>query len=145
MLFYGTYVGKIVGKATSEGGCCMANVGLRCYTIFRETFLYQLDPEVRRLMRRLERLHLKIFYHHHHHAVPSARISLTLSRHPSLSFISSGRSSRLHPVSAQSCFIYDLASRPAFVRQCERVNRSSSLMSSSLLLQLCSPCLVRLT
>ena len=30
--------------------------------------------------------------HHHHLVVPSAWISLTLSRHPSLSFISSGRS-----------------------------------------------------
>ena len=33
-----------------------------------------------------------IFYHHHHHhVVPSAQISLTLSRHLSLSFIASGR------------------------------------------------------
>ena len=32
-----------------------------------------------------------------------AWISLTLSRHPSLSSIILGRSSRLHPVSAQSC------------------------------------------
>ena len=35
--------------------------------------------------------------------MPSARISLTLSRHPSLSFIASGRSSGLHPISTQSC------------------------------------------
>ena len=39
----------------------------------------------------------------HHHFTPSARISLTLSRHPSLSSITSGRSSGPHPVSAQSC------------------------------------------
>ena len=38
MLFYGVYVGKVVGKATRECGCCMANVGIRCYVIFRETF-----------------------------------------------------------------------------------------------------------
>ena len=38
-------------------------------------------------------------YHHHHHVVPLARISLTLSRHFSLSFIASGRSSGLHSVS----------------------------------------------
>ena len=41
--------------------------------------------------------------HHHHHVVPPARISLTLSRHFSLSFIASGRSSGLHPVSSHSC------------------------------------------
>ena len=35
--------------------------------------------------------------------ISSARISLTLSRHSSLSFIASGRPSRLHPVSSQSC------------------------------------------
>ena len=39
----------------------------------------------------------------HHHVAPSAWISLTLSYHPSLSFIASGRSSKLHSVSAQSC------------------------------------------
>ena len=33
----------------------------------------------------------------------SAQISLTLSRNPSLSSIASGRSSGIHPVSAQSC------------------------------------------
>ena len=41
--------------------------------------------------------------HHHHHVVPPARISLTISRHFSLSFIASGRSSGLHPVSSHSC------------------------------------------
>ena len=34
---------------------------------------------------------------------PQARISLTLSRHFSLLFIASGRSSGLHPVSSHSC------------------------------------------
>ena len=42
-------------------------------------------------------------YHYHHHVAPPAQISLTLSRHPSLSSIASGRSSSLHPVSAQNC------------------------------------------
>ena len=42
-------------------------------------------------------------HHHHHHVVPPAWISLILSRHFSLSFITSGRSSRLHPVSSLSC------------------------------------------
>ena len=31
MVFYGTYVRKVVGKATRERGCCMTNVGIRCY------------------------------------------------------------------------------------------------------------------
>ena len=41
--------------------------------------------------------------HHHHHVAPSARISLTVSRHFSLSLIASGRSSGLQPVSSHSC------------------------------------------
>ena len=40
---------------------------------------------------------LMVNSHHHHHVVPPARISLTLSRHFSLSFIAFGRSSGLHP------------------------------------------------
>ena len=38
MLFYGTYAGMVVGKAKRECGCCMANVDIRCYVIFQETF-----------------------------------------------------------------------------------------------------------
>ena len=44
-------------------------------------------------------------HHHHHHVVLVARISLTLSRHFSLSFIASDRSSGLHPVSSHSCWM----------------------------------------
>ena len=58
-----------------------------------------------------------------------------LSRHFSLSFIASGRSSVLHPVSSQSCCMYVRASRPAFAWPYAGVYRSTSLMSSSLLLQ----------
>ena len=83
-------------------------------------------------------------YSHHHHVVPLARISLTLSRHFSLSFIASGRSSGLHSVSSQSCCMYVRAGRPAFARSYEGVHRSTSLLSSSLLLQQCPACLVRL-
>ena len=82
---------------------------------------------------------------HHHDVVPLARISLTLSRHFSLSFISSGRSSGLHPVSSHSCCMYVRAGRPAFARPYVGVHRSTSLMRSSLLLQQCPACLVRLT
>ena len=92
-----------------------------------------------------KRLHMYIY--HHHHVVPPAQISLTLtlSLHSSLSSIAPGRSSRLHPVSAQSCCMYVLAGHPAFAHPCEGLHRSMSLMSSSLLLQWCSVCLVRLT
>ena len=83
--------------------------------------------------------------HHHHHVVPLARISLTLSRHFSLSIIASGRSSRLHPISSHSCWMYVHAGHPAFARPYVGVHRSTSLMSSSLLLQQCPACLVRLT
>ena len=73
------------------------------------------------------------------------RIFLTLSRHPSLSSIAFGRSSGLHPVSAQSCCMYVRVGCPAFARPCEEVHRSISLTSSSPLLQQCPACLVRLT
>ena len=82
--------------------------------------------------------------HHHHHVVPLAQISLTLSRHFSLSFITSGRSSGLHPVSSHSCCMYVWDGRPAFAWPYAGVHRSTSLMSSSLLLQQCPACLVRL-
>ena len=86
---------------------------------------------------------MKPFYHHH--VVPLARISLTLSRHFSQSFIASGRSSGLHPVSSHSCCMYVRAGRPAFAWPYVGVHSSTSLMSSSLLLQLCPAFLVRLT
>ena len=88
---------------------------------------------------------LEICLYHHHLVVASARISLTLSRHPSLSFNASSRSPGLHPVSSQSCCMYVSAGRPAFARPCEGVHRSTSLMSLYLLLQQCPACLVRLT
>ena len=84
-------------------------------------------------------------HHPHHHVVPEARISLTLSHHDSKSFIASGRSSGLHPVSSHSCCMYVRAGRPAFARPYVGVHRSTSLMSSSLLLQQCTACLVHLT
>ena len=65
-------------------------------------------------------------------------------RHFSLSFIASGRSSGLHPVSSRSCCMYVRAGRPPFAWPYARVHRSTSLMSSSLLLHQCPACLVRL-
>ena len=84
-------------------------------------------------------------YHHHHHIALVARISLTLSRHSSLSFIALGRSSGQHPVSSHSCWMYVRAGRPAFARPSVGIHKSTSLLSSSLLLQQCPACLVRLT
>ena len=84
-------------------------------------------------------------HHHHHHIVLAARISLTISRHSSLSFIALGRSSGQQPVSSHSCWMYVRAGRPAFARPCVGIHKSTSLMSSSLLLQQCPACLVRLT
>ena len=81
--------------------------------------------------------------HHHHHVLLVARISLTLSRHFSLSFIASGRSSGQPPVSSHSCWMYVHGGRPAFARPCVGVHKSTSLMSSSLLLQQCPACLVQ--
>ena len=123
--------------------------------------LYQLGPEGRRLVRKHERLYLNIFtmkqsavlnqtsfmyiYHQQkQHVMPLARISLTLSRHFSLSFIASGRSSGLHPVSSHSCCMYVRAGRPDFPWPYMGVHRSTSLMSSSLLHQQCPACVVRL-
>ena len=87
----------------------------------------------------------KLHHHHHHHVVPLTQISLTLSRHFSLSFIASGRSSGLHPVSSHSCWMYVRAGRPDYVWPYAGFHRNTSLMRSSLLLQQCSACLVRLT
>ena len=91
-------------------------------------------------------VYIYIYHHHHrHHVVSLVRISLTLSRHFFLSSIASSRSSGLHPVSSQSCFMYVRAGCPAFARPYVGVHWSTSLMSSFLLLQQCSACLVRLT
>ena len=83
--------------------------------------------------------------YHHHHVAPPVRISLTLSRHFSLSLIASGRSSGLHPVSSHSCCMYVRAGRPTLAHPYVGVHRSTSLMSSSLLLHQCPACLVRRT
>ena len=95
-------------------------------------------------VRVLSRSQIDQFIIHHHHVVPQAWISLILSRHFSLSFIASGWSSGLHTVSSQSCCMYVRAGRPAFARSYVGVHRSTSLMSSSPLLQQCPACLVRL-
>ena len=94
--------------------------------------------------RRFQVLQCHHHHHHHHHVALVARISLTFSRHSSLSFIALGRSSGQHPVSSYS-WMYVRAGQPASARPCLGVHKSTSLMSSSLLLQQCPACLVRLT
>ena len=59
-------------------------------------------------------IYIYMYIYHHYHVVPLAWLSLTLSRHFSLSFIASGRSSGLHLVSSHSCCMYVRAGRPAF-------------------------------
>ena len=81
---------------------------------------------------------------HHHHVMPLAQISLTLTHYSSLSSITFGRSSKLHPVSVQSCWRLVLASRPTLAHPCEGFQQSTSLMSSSLLLQQFPACLVHI-
>ena len=76
--------------------------------------------------------------------MPSAQISLTLSRNPFLSFIASSRSPGLYPISSLSCCMKVRSGRPNFAQICVGVHRSTSLMSSSLLLQECPTNLVRL-
>ena len=50
--------------------------------------------------------------------------STDIPRHFSLSFIASGMSSGLHPVSSQSCCMYVRAGRPAFARPYVGVHRT---------------------
>ena len=83
--------------------------------------------------RRFQVLQCHHHHHHHHHVALVARISLTFSRHSSLSFIALGRSSGQHPVSSYS-WMYVRAGQPASARPCLGVHKSTSLMSSSLLL-----------
>ena len=81
----------------------------------------------------------RLYFHHHHVGLP-ARISLTLSRHSSLSSIAPGTSPRLHAVSAHRFLLVVL---PLLVH----VMGSTGVcrLSSSLLLPQCPACLVRLT
>ena len=73
-----------------------------------EQYINQFPPNTIKVIREFERIQKKIcrHHHHHHHVVLVAQIFLTLSRHFSLSFIASGRSSGLHPVSSYSCWMY---------------------------------------
>ena len=120
--------------------------GISNYGRYFSIFLLEQKFSSQDLLQKLNVLTIYFFAnHHHHHIVLAARISLTLSRHSSLSFIALGRSSGQQPVSSHSCWMYVRAGRPAFARPCVGIHKSTSLMSSSLLLQQCPACLVRLT
>ena len=90
----------------------------------------KLASRTRELLKKYRYKETLQYHHHHHHAMAPARVSLSLSHHSSLSFIASGRSLGLHPVSSQSCCMYVWAGRPAFPRPYMGVHRSTSLMSS---------------
>ena len=68
-----------------------------CYNLNELILLHHYDTSCKPIFTSIS-LSLSI-YIYIYHVVPLARISLTLSRHFSLSFIASGRSSGLHPVS----------------------------------------------
>ena len=110
-----------------------------------ETCLIPLTNWLRLTLTLCRGVGIYIYIYHHHHIALVARISLTFSRHSSLSFIALGRSSGQHSVSSHSCWMYVRAGHPAFARPCVGVHKSTSLMSSSLLLQQCPACLFRLT
>ena len=124
----------------------ITNLGINSYKSY--IFIVVSDSKVDFLRKREDTaFHLLCFVYTSSSSsvVPPARISLTLSRHFSLSFITSGRSSGLHPISSLSCCMYVQAGRPAFAQLYVGVHRNTSLMSSSLLLQQCPACLVCLT
>ena len=74
----------------------------------------------------------------------SLSLSLSSSSDLSPSCIAPGRSSRLHPVFAQSWFMQVFAGRPILVCLLVRFHWRTSLLSSSLLPQQCLACFLRL-
>ena len=86
----------------------------------------------------------KLFYKNHHHVMLLVWISLTLSCNPSLSSITSGRSSRLHPMAIQSYCRKVLLGHPTLAHPCEQAHRRTLLMISFLPFQQCPTCLVHL-
>ena len=94
-------------------------------------------------------MHFYTVYHHHHHhhhhqVMLIAQILLDLSCHLYLPSISLGRSSRHYPVFAQSWPLSVFVVRPTLIGLCQRAHRWTLLISSSVHLQQCPPCLARL-
>ena len=88
----------------------------------------------------LHNLYIYIYIYHHHHIVLAARI-YPLS--PLLPIVHRPR--QVFRTTYPHIWMYVRAGRPAFARPCVGIHKSTSLMSSSLLLQQCPACLVRLT
>ena len=87
-------------------------------------------------------MHLVFHHHHHHHLFAlTTRSTQTLSHQPFLSSLTPDRSSKLHPVAAQSRCMEVYASRPTLVCPCVGVFKRTSLMSLFLLLQQLPACL----
>ena len=70
-----------------------------------------------------------MYHDRYHHVVPRAWIPLPLPLHLSLSSITFGRSSGLHPVSVSRCYGYVLIGHPTSARLCEGVYKRTSLNS----------------
>ena len=140
---------RIIKKCKENMGHHLAATWFLIYFLFASNSLsirYKIFSENQKASKKKKKKEWKkIECNHHHHVALVARISLTLSCHSSQSFIALDRSSGQHPVSSHSCWMYVRAGRPAFARPCVGVHKSTSLMSSSLLLQQCPACLVRLT
>ena len=81
--------------------------------------------------------------HHHPHVTPSVWISLSLSL-ATLPIVHRFRQVLRAASRIYTELLYVRAGHPAFARPCEGVDKSISLMSSSLPLQQCPVCLVRL-
>ena len=91
-------------------------------------------------------LYIYIYIYNHQQVMLLAQISLTfsLSLHLSLLYIAASRSSRLHPVSTQTCCRWVLVGQPTLARLCKGFHWITSFMISTLLLEKGPACLVRL-
>ena len=89
-------------------------------------------------------LRVGVYYTSSSWRAASTDIPDSLSLHVSQWFIAFGRSSGIHPVSSHSCCMNVRAGRPAFYWRYAGVHRGTSLTISSLHLQQCPACLVRL-
>ena len=88
---------------------CLFTLWTRCISCFRSqcsTFFLLFIQIIYAAWQKDLQVNIQHIYHHH--VVPLVRISLTLFRHFSLSFIASGKSSGLHPVSSHSSCMFFL-------------------------------------
>ena len=112
--------------------------------IYISYFLFNYLTSIAKGCKFKDNICISIYLSIYHHDVSLARISRTPSHYLSLSSIATGSSSRIHPVFVQSCCRSVLGGHLTFVRSYEGVHWTTSLISSSLLLQLCPTCSVRL-